>query len=46
MGANELNQETAYAKLNNEEHVGQALEIQQLLERFDPTGKIVALPFS
>ena len=43
MGADELNQETAYAKINIEEHVGQAMVIQQFLEKFDATGKIVAL---
>ena len=42
MGADELNQETAYAKINIEEHVGQAMVIQQFLEKFDATGKIVA----
>ena len=43
MGEDELNQETAHAKINLEEHVGQAMVIQQLLEKFDATGKIVAL---
>ena len=43
MGADELNQETAYAQINIEENVGQATAIQQLLEELDHTGKIVAL---
>ena len=46
MGADELNQETAYAQINIEENVGQALEIQQFLEKFDATGTIVALSLS
>ena len=46
MGADELNQETAYAKINIEANVGQAMEIQQFLETFDTTGTIVALSLS
>ena len=43
MGAGEFNQEAASAKINIEEHVDQAMAIQQFLEKFDATGKIVAL---
>ena len=43
MGAGEFDQEAASAKINIEEHVGQATAIQQLLEEMDHTGKIVAL---
>ena len=45
-GADELNQKTAYAQINIEENVGQAMVIQQILEKFDASGKIVALSFS
>ena len=43
MGAGEFDQEAASDKINIEEHVGQAMAIQQLLEELDHTGKIVAL---
>ena len=43
MGAGEFNQEAGSAKINIEEHVGQATAIQQLLEELDHTGKNVAL---
>ena len=42
MGAGEFNQEAGSAKINIEEHVGQDMVIQQFLEKFDATGKIVA----
>ena len=43
MGTGEFNQEAASAKINIEEHIGQAMAIQQLLEELDHTGKIVVL---
>ena len=42
MGEGQLNQETASAKVNIEEHVGLAMAIQQLLEELDGAGKIVS----
>ena len=46
IGADELNQGTASARINLEEHVGRAMVIQQLLEELENTGKIVALSLS
>ena len=46
IGTDELNQQTASARINLEEHGGRAMVIQELLEDFDDTGKIVALSLS